>query len=306
MNTTVKSIQRGVLAAVIVVAAAAPALAGPPPLPLHGIEGYSGIFSTYTAYIANTPKKKGEAATPSVGATYVGLGHGRNLTALTITEAITPQFEIGYGWNRLDLGDLPDAIKAATNVTIGKSDVNLHNFNARYQVVKESKAGAPFRPAVTVGLHYKTNSDIQSIDDDLGGALSANHAAGKSGLDATVYATKLTVNGKTPVLWNLGLRSTKAAHLGLLGFTNKRKTVAEGSVDVFVKPNLILAAEFRQKPNSYTAIPGLVEREDNWFTLAAAYVANNTLTVSGGYGHFGHVLNHEANGSWGIAIKNEF
>lgn len=307
MNASQKSNYRGVAAALWLVAMSAVLPVAAAPLPLHSIEGYSGIFSTSSAYIAHpTAKKKGETPGPSVGLSYVGLGHNRNLSALTITEAIGSRAEVGYGLDHLTLGDLPDAIRAATEVSIGKSAVNLHNLNARYQILQESAAGKPFRPAVTIGLHYKTNSDIVSINDDLHGALQANGAAHKSGVDVTLYATKLDASSGTPILYNLGLRSTKAAHLGLLGFTNERKTVVEGSVEAFVKPNVIVGGEYRQKPNSYTAIPGLVEKEQDWFTVVAAYIINDSATVSGGYGHFGSVLNHDANASWGLAVKNEF
>jgi hypothetical protein len=307
LNAYQKRNHRGAAIAMWLIAGAAIVPATAAPLPLHSIEGYSGIFSTSSAYIAHpTAKKKGETPGPSVGLSYVGLGHDRNLSALTITEAIGPRAEVGYGLDHLTLGDLPDAIKSATGVSIGKSSVNLHNFNARYQILQESAAGKPFRPAVTLGLHYKTNSDIVSINDDLGGALQANGSAHKSGLDVTLYATKLDASSGTPILYNLGLRSSKAAHLGLLGFTDERKTSVEGSIEAFVKPNVIVGAEYRQKPNSYTAIPGLVEKEQDWFTVVAAYIINDTATVSGGYGHFGTVLNHDANASWGLAVKNEF
>ena len=46
-------------------------------------------------------------------------------------------------------------------------------------------------------------------------------------------------------------------------------------------------------PNEYTAVPGLIEGEDDWMTAAI------------GYARFGDVLNHEANDSVGVALKWE-
>ena len=46
--------------------------------------------------------------------------------------------------------------------------------------------------------------------------------------------------------------------------------------------------------------------EDDWWTIDAAYVVNKHLTVAAGYGHFGDVLNHEANNAWGLTVKYEF
>lgn len=66
---------------------AAPAQAEKPaPLPLHQIEGNGGIFATLSAYIVNPPRNGEVVGRPSVGFTYVNVGHGRNLEALTVTE----------------------------------------------------------------------------------------------------------------------------------------------------------------------------------------------------------------------------
>jgi hypothetical protein len=50
----------------------------------------------------------------------------------------------------------------------------------------------------------------------------------------------------------------------------------------------------------------LVRKEGDWWTIDAAYVVNKHLTLAAGYGHFGSVLNHEADGVWGITTKWEF
>jgi hypothetical protein len=105
---------------------------------------------------------------------------------------------------------------------------------------------------------------------------------------------------------NVGVRNTNAAHTGLLGFTKGRSTVIEGRVIVFATSKLLVGAEYRQKPNNYTVIPGLVGPESDWWTLVAAYIIDPRTTVSGGYAHFGTVLNHQANNGWGVAVKHEF
>ena len=78
----------------------------PPPLPLHGIEGYGGVLTTYTAYIPNQPTGEDLFGMPSVGFAFVSLGHEKFLYAPTLTEAIGSRLELGYGFNALDLGDL--------------------------------------------------------------------------------------------------------------------------------------------------------------------------------------------------------
>ena len=96
------------------------------------------------------------------------------------------------------------------------------------------------------------------------------------------------------------------AYLGLLGFTHDYKYVFEGNAVLFLTGNFALAAEYRQKPNEYQPIGSLVKAEADWWTFDAAYVVNNHFTVAAGYGHFGDVLNHSANGVWGITNKFEF
>ena len=60
------------------------------------------------------------------------------------------------------------------------------------------------------------------------------------------------------------------------------------------------------QPRDYQAIGNLVKVEGDWVTLDAAYVVNSHLTLAAGYGLFGNVLNHEANGVWGLTTKWEF
>jgi hypothetical protein len=287
--------------------AAPPPSQEPPPLPLHGIEGMGGIFATYSAYLVN-PGTRGPGeifGLPSVGFAYVHLGHGRHLLAPTITETLFGRLELGYSLNHLDLGDLPSDIRAATGVDIDQS-VDMHNFNARVLLVKEGAFDQSWLPAVTFGAHYKWNTDIDDIDGDLGGALRGIGIKNDDGVDFTLYASKLITSLPRPVLVNLGMRSTKAAHLGLFGFTGDREFLFEGSVVLFLMDRLAIAFEYRQKPRSYDAIPGLVKTEDDWWTIPIAFVVNEHMTISGGYGHFGDVLNHKANGSWGIKAKWEF
>jgi hypothetical protein len=54
---------------------------------LHQIEGNGGIFSTLSAYIVNPPRNGELLGRPSAGFSYVNIGHGDNLEALTLTES---------------------------------------------------------------------------------------------------------------------------------------------------------------------------------------------------------------------------
>jgi hypothetical protein len=277
-----------------------------PPLPLHSIEGTGGVFSTQSAYLVNPPGEGEVFGMPSVGVLHVHMGHGRALDTFTITETLWGRLELGYGFNYIDFGDLPQDIERATGIRISDQYAGLHNINARLAVTKEGDFDQAWLPALTVGVHYKYNDTIDDANDDLMGGLRAIGIDDNDGIDFTLYASKMITNLPRPVMVSAGLRSTEAAHIGLLGFTGDRKVVGEGSICVFATDRLIFAAEYRQKPNEYDEVPGLFEEEDDWWTLCAAYIVNDRMTIGGGYGHFGQVLNHEANSSWGVKIKVEF
>jgi hypothetical protein len=278
----------------------------PPPLPLHQIEGNGGIFATLSAYIVNPPRDGEPVGRPSVGFAFVDLGQSRNLEALTLTESPFSRVELGYGYDRLDLGDLPQAIEELTTVKIRNKAVVLHNFNARFQLVKEGEFDQKWLPAITAGAHYKFNDGIGQINNDLGGALADHGILHHDGVDYTLYASKLFTQLPRPVLLEVGGRATQGIWEGLGGFTSGYSFVFEGNLVVFVTDHLALAAEYKQQPNDYKPIDPLVTAESDWWTIDAAYVVNSHLTLALGYGHFGHVLNHKANGVWGITTKWEF
>jgi len=278
----------------------------PAPLPLHQIEGNGGIFSTLSAYIVNPPRNGEPIGRPSVGFAFVDIGHGQNLEALTLTESPWKRLELGFGWDNLSLGDLPLAIKNATTVSINVQEVQLYNANARLQLLKEGEFDQKWIPALTAGAHFKYNDGISTINNELGGALAGAGIKDHDGVDFTLYASKLFTQLPRPVLVELGGRATKGVWNGLGGFTDNYSFLFEGNVVVFVTGSLALAAEYRQQPNDYKPIGNLVKAEGDWWTLDAAYVVNKHLTLAVGYGHFGGVLNHDANGVWGVTTKWEF
>jgi hypothetical protein len=273
----------------------------PAPLPLHQIEGSGGIFSTLSAYIVNPPRDGEAVGRPSLGFAFVDLGHNVDLEALTVTESPFKRVEFGYGWDRLGLGDLSQVLGIRTD------QVELHNFNARFQILTEGEFDQKWLPALTAGVHYKYNDGISDINNEVGGALAnVAHIPNKSGEDFTLYASKLVTQLPRPVLFEVGGRATEAVWDGLGGFTDNYNFVVEGNVVVFVTGSLALAAEYKEQPRNYTAIGSVVRKEGDWWTLDAAYVVNKHLTLAVGYGHFGNVLDHDADGVWGLTTKWEF
>ena len=132
-----------------------------PPLPFHSIEGYGGGSITPMAYLVNPGSKDDFFGHPSVALSTVFMGQ-KNLQALSITETLFQRIELGYSLERLGLGTLPGDIRNATGVDIGRDEVWLHNFNVRGLLLEENSFGLPL-PAVTVGVHFKTNDGIAKV-----------------------------------------------------------------------------------------------------------------------------------------------
>jgi hypothetical protein len=72
----------------------------------------------------------------------------------TLTETLFDRLELGFGFNQLDLHDLPKGIMAATTVDIEDELVHMYNFNARLALFKEGEFGQSWLPALTLGYHY--------------------------------------------------------------------------------------------------------------------------------------------------------
>ena len=281
------------------------------PLPVHSIEGVAGGAITPMAYLDNPePIREGSIfGKPTVSMTYVNMGR-KNLDAFSVTETLGGRIEFGYAANRLGLGRLPDDIRDLTAFDIRRSDVWLHHFNARMQIIEENtRLGGLAMPAVTAGAQFKVNDGIRDINQRLGGALSGIGYGRENGADFTLTATKTTrsaIWGCRPLILTAGLRESQAAQLGLLGFGDDYHTTFEGSVAYVPFDWLVLAYEFRQKPDPYGQIPGLIGDEDHWHALDAIFILNESTTLTAGYGNFGTVANTEENGVWWLQLHYHF
>ncbi|MEI6351018.1 MAG: DUF3034 family protein [Verrucomicrobiota bacterium] len=281
-----------------------------PPLPLHTIEGVGGIVITPVAYLVNPGPAGTTFGLPSASATYVKANQ-KNVETLALTETLFGRVELGYGASRFGIGSLVDDVKDLTTIQIPDS-VTVHNVNARVLALPEGSFGLAL-PALTVGVSYKYNDGIADINQKLGGALTTIGYDSNQGVDYTVTATKAFPHlfGR-PLLITGGLRVSKAAQLGYLGFGDKYRPTFEGNIAYGLNDWLWLAGEFRGKANPYQQITNpvkggnLIQREDNWWTVGAAFVINPHATVTVGWGHFGPVLNTDENKAVAIQAKYEF
>ncbi len=284
-----------------------------PPLPTHNVEGTSGVFITSTAYLANPAEEGIVFGKPSVSGTFVWMDKGeKDFESLAVTENIWGDVELGYALERIGLGDWPDAV---SNATLGMVHVDnhvlMHNFNARLMVIEEGGFDEEWMPAVTLGAHFKWNDGHNDINKQTGGLCDMLGVDHDSGTEFTAVATKTIANWlPRPIIVTAGLRNGDAIHTGLLGFAGERRTTFEGSIIYFLTDKLLLASEYRQKPNlcDQFSLGGehLIKAENDWWDIALAYVVNDHLTIAGGYADFGNVLNHREDNSWAVQVKYEF
>lgn len=287
-----------------------------PPLPFHTIEGYGGGAITPFAYLVNPGSEDCVWGAPSAALSFVN-ARQKDLTALTVTETLFGRIELGYGGDRLGLGTLPGDIDAYSGHTLGidEAAVWLHNFNVRALLVKENDCLFGFQaPAITAGIHFKYNADIENVDRELGGALTNIGYRHSSGQDFTLTASKTFGHLLLcrPVIASAGLRLSEAADLGFLGFGDKYHATFEGNVAWLPWDKILVAYEFRQKANPFSGTIAngaggyLVGDEDNWHAFDLGLIVNPHSTLVAGWGMFGNLANTEANNSWFVQLKYEF
>lgn len=133
----------------------------------------------------------------------------------------------------------------------------------------------------SVGLQHK-----RLIDGTIPTAVGADKT---TGTDAYLSASKLlfsAVAGRN-VLLNATLRNTEANQGGLLGFggdQGNRAWVMEGSAGIFITPQWIIGAEYRQKPDNLSAAA-----EDDWRSLYSAYFFNKHVSLTGAWLDLGDI-----------------
>ena len=281
-----------------------------PPLPLHQVEGNSGVFLTPTAYLANPAPEGKTFGKPSVSASYAVLGE-KDYQSYCVIQNIGGDFELGFAYEYLGLGDWADTVTAATTLS-PDNHTGKYNLNLRYNFIKEGAFDQEWMPAVTFGTHFKWNTNISEINDQLAGTCDALGADHSFGTEFTLTASKMFKDaffGK-PAIVSAGLRNGDAIHTGFLGFAGERATTFEGSLVLFLTDKLLFATEYRQKSDlADKCVVGnktLVGSEDDWYDFCLAYLVNDNMTISGGYANFGQVLEAKANNVWAIQVKYEF
>jgi len=276
-----------------------------PPLPLHSLEGFSGVYLTETAYFANAPEGDAIAGKPCFAFSGVRIGR-KDLQSLSMTVNLKNRVEFGYSLQRLSLGDLGHDVRPL-GLDLDHHSSILHTAGLRVMLVREGEGGNPWVPAITAGVRFKKNATMDNINDDLAGVPRLLGYRNDQSVDYTLTASKTVVGVlPKPFIVSAGLRNTEAIHAGFVGFAKERHTVFECHGIFFLTDRLVLAAEYRQMPRELRPLGRLVRRPDDWWSLAFAYVINEHATATWGFAHLGSVLNHRQQCCPLVQFKWEF
>ena len=241
---------------------------------------------------------------------------GSNIRGTSLTASLPVEV---YSVEELENRGSPTALEFAKTLTVsgpttgesyyfgGPTLIGSVNFNLRGMVLDENSFDLPL-PALTLGIHFKYNDSIDKINHNLGGALKSIGYKDDFGIDYTVTASKTF--GKLafgrPVILTGGMRLSKAAQIGLLGFGDDYRATFEGSVAYLPIDPLCLAYEYRMKRNPYHQISGLIEDEDDWHAFSATWIINDNLTLTGVMGLLGNVVNARENCMLVMQLRYEF
>jgi len=278
---------------------------GHTPFFLHTVEGTGGGLIVPMAYLVNPGPEGTTVGMPAVSTTFLGMS-GPNLLSFAVSETLFRRVELSYALNRFDLGSLPRVLTKA-GLDVHRHEVYMHNFNIRGLILEENSFGLPL-PSVVAGIQFKVNGGIEGIDNSLNGTLSSIGFEKRNGVDYTLHFSKTFADlafGR-PVIATIGLRNSSASNIGYTGFSDGCDTTLEINVACLVTDKLAVGYEYRQKNNPYSRIDGIIEDEDDWHVLRAAYAVNDQLTVAAGWAYMGPVANSFVNCAWGIQLKYEF
>jgi hypothetical protein len=279
------------------------------PLPLHNIEGVGGVGLTEMAYLVNPSVGDDWLGLPSLSFTHVQTGH-QNAEIGSISETLFKRLELSFSNDYVGLGDFNQVVKSKLGITLSPDYVQMYNFGARVALLNEGEYDQKWLPAVTAGVHYKYNATINEFNNEAHGGFGPLGVKDYQGVDYTLTATKMFKDVlPRPFFVSGTVRNTDSTDLGWLGFTNERLTVFEGNAGVFVRDNLVVAAEYREMPNELKlkGLPsGVLGVPSDWWTLAAAYVIDRHWTVSAAYANLGNMLNHKEPASLWLQVKYEF
>ena len=249
---------------------------------VHQVEGSAGGGIVPWAVIAGYGQK-GEWSANSF-ATYLALDD-YDFSAAGFSVGFSDRLEISYARHQLDISELglPDDKLAQDSIGV---KVRLAN-NLIYDTW----------PQISAGIQYKRNTDFD-IPEAVG-------AVDDSGTDFYLSASKLWLSGVAgyPFLLNATARLTKANQLGLLGYGGTRNDdeewMAEVSAGFLLSRDIVIGAEYRQKPNNLA----LAVDEEDWSDIFIAWFPSKNLSITAAWADLGTIVLPDQQSGFYISIQ---
>lgn len=263
--------------------------------PLLNVEGVAGGGLVPCAYLPPAPAEGSGIGRP-VMAQWIVNGRDTHIYSSSIALNLLDRFEAGIAHVMLDFNRIKSDIehKSHGQVRPRENAMHLTVVHLKTLLVRE----APARPALALTAEYKYNHTIEKIDENVMGALTAIGYQNCWGVDLDVTLSKTLPDLLWwPLLVHANLRLTRAAQIGLLGFCDHYSAHLEAAASLVLRPNLLVGAEFRQKPDPYhslsSSLPGFSMREDDSWDLNIAWNPIPRLTLAAAYLCYGNAANHK-------------
>lgn len=203
--------------------------------------------------------------------------------------------------NRLELSASRWSLKLSDQVLPGKS-LEMSTLGAKVRLVGDAIYDQDsWWPQISVGAQYKQADDTALLQ-----ALGARAA---SDIDIYASATKVWLGALAGrnVLANATLRSTRANQFGLLGFGGPghegRSLVLEASLGVMLRDDLVLGAEWRDRPDNLTAT-GFAEEPAK--DLFLAWFPSRQFSLTAAWVNLGNIATTRQQRGWYLSGQAAF
>lgn len=188
--------------------------------------------------------------------------------------------------DRVELSMARWSFKISQDVVPNKT-IELNSVGIKVKVIGDAVYDQDsWLPQVSVGAQYKANNDK---------ALLRGFGADSDGTDFYASATKLWLGaaGGYNVLANLTLRLTKANQFGLVGFGGagheRRKLMAEGSLGLMLRDDLVVGVEYRQKPNNLEDTAAILKEQAAW-DIFVAWFPTRYVSLTAAWLNLGNIV----------------
>lgn len=205
-----------------------------------------------------------------------------HLSSGGVSVGVYNRFEFSLSQQKFDLGN-----------TVPGESIRVNTLGMKVRVLGDGIYDQDqYLPQISVGLNVKHNEDFDFVPQ----AVGAKHA---TGVDAYIAASKLYLGGLFGynVLVNGALIATKANQFGILGFggdDNDRYHLKPAvSVGVMLRDNLLLGAEYRDKPDNLNAF-----KETSAHDIFLAWFPHKNIGLTAAYVDLGTIADKDNQTGW--------